>query len=117
MLEAAKISEGFRERLKGLGAEDRVRAVVLLDEPHVGKAGVRQSGAERAGAVKSAQESANTARGEIEDVIQRFGGSRLVGVTGTLGALVLETTRAGIEALTSLPGVKAILEDQGIRRG
>jgi len=58
--------------------------------------------------------SASAALGEIDEILKRFNGRRLSEQPSALGTLAVETTVAGISALTESDHVKAILDDQPI---
>ena len=58
--------------------------------------------------------AANAGLAEIDRVLQEFGGTRLAESADALGSIAVETTAAGVVALATISGVKAILEDQPI---
>jgi hypothetical protein len=110
----SKISPGLASRLQDLAPGEKVRVVVLLRTPGAGK-GRRTSSAERGAAVKAVKESARTALGEVDDILERFDGRRLSSSPDAFGAVAVKATAPGIRALARSAKVKAIMEDQGIR--
>jgi len=110
-----KISSEFALRLGRLGPHQKVRAIVLLRANGTGRSTAqRQSRAERQAAVKVMRESAEQALGDIDDILERFGGQRLAKSLDALGSIPVETTAAGINGLAVSEWIKAILEDQAI---
>lgn len=124
----SKISPGFAARLKQLGPEEQVRAIVMLwtNAPRrtpkkIGLPGYiptrqRLTPEERAAAVKAVRRSLAKALPDLDRVLERHHGKRLKERVDALGTIPVITTAAGIDALTSLDYVKAILEDQRVRR-
>lgn len=123
----SKISPGFAARLGRLGPREQVRAIVMLqpsaaDGPPgksygAGYAAVKKrlTGEERAAAVKGVRRTLAKSLPDLDRVLERHGGKRLRDEVDALGAVPVVTTAAGIDALTSLDYVKAILEDQPVR--
>ena len=113
---SGKISSAFSARLARLTPSERLRAVVLLRKPEPGgkSSGVRRSREERQTAISIMRSSASAALGEIDEILKRFNGRRLSEQPSALGTLAVETTVAGISALTESDHVKAILDDQPI---
>lgn len=110
-----KISSEFAARLDLLGPKETVRAVVLLCAENAEKPTARrQSRTERQAAVRAMRTSAGQALGDIDEVLERFGGHRLAESPDALGSIPVETTAAGINALAASEWVKAVLEDQTI---
>lgn len=126
-LPRSKISPGFAARLEQLGPKEQVRAIVMLqanDEREslrehyaVGfsPAKKRQTAEERAASVKSVRRALAKALPHLDRVLKRYRGKRLRDEVDALGSVPVVTTAAGINALTSLDYVKAILEDQQVR--
>ncbi|NLE44898.1 MAG: hypothetical protein GX620_09270 [Chloroflexi bacterium] len=113
---ARKISPTFSARLNEMGSRERVRAIVLLGTPDIaGEKAARQTRRQRREAVKAVQESAERALSELDEVLARYGGSRLSERPDALGAMPVETTPAGVRALARSRQVRAIMEDQEAR--
>jgi hypothetical protein len=112
----AKISPGFAARLERLGPKDKVRPIVMLRGGVAPRpAAKRHSPAERAAAVKGVRRSLTKALPDIDRILERHQGKRLKSEVDALGTVPIITTAAGIDALTTLEYVKAILEDQPVR--
>lgn len=113
----AKISPGFAARLEQLGPEDKVRAIVML---RTGEAKTalksRPTKKARRATVKSTKEAVTVVLPVIDDILKRHHGRRLTSDIDALGAVPVITTPTGINALTGLDDVKAIIEDQALRR-
>ena len=110
-----KISPEFITRLDHLGPREKVRAIVLLHTGAVGRSsGGRQSRAEREAKVEALRQFAKEALQDVDDILARYDGQRLARGPDALGSLPVETTAAGIKALTTSEWVKAVLEDQDI---
>lgn len=110
-----KISSEFAARLNILEPKQKVRAIVLLRAQNAGKlTAQRQSRAERQAAIEAMRKSAKQALGDVDDILERFGGQRLAQIPDALGSIPVETTVAGINALAASEWVKAIIEDQAI---
>lgn len=73
----------------------------------------RQSRAERKAAIAAIRKSAEQALVEIDNILSRYEGECLSDINA-IGSIFVETTPAGIMALTISEYVKAILEDQPI---
>jgi sorbitol-specific phosphotransferase system component IIA len=110
----SKISAGLASRLKDLEPGDKVRVVVLLRTRAAGK-GRRTTPAGRDAAVKAVKESARTALGEVDAILERFEGRRLSSSPNALGAITVKATAPAIRALARSAKVRAIMEDQAIR--
>lgn len=112
-----KISPGFAARLEQLGPEDKVRAIVML---RTGEAKTalksRPTKKARRATVKSTKEAVTVVLPVIDDILKRHHGRRLKSDIDALGAVPVITTPTGIDALTGLEYVKAIIEDQALRR-
>lgn len=112
-----KISREFAARLARLEPGEKVRAVVLLHtKGAAGAPGKRQSPEERAAAVEAVRKSAERALNDVDELLAQFDGKRLAKKPDALGSIPVETTAEGIRALTSSRRVKAVLEDQPLRR-
>jgi hypothetical protein len=103
------ISDGFEARLRRLKPESAVRAVVMLrrERPAAGVA--------RSTAVRRVRKSALATLGEVDAILERFGGTRLDVAPNALGYVVVETTPAGIRALADSEAVRGVVEDQPVR--
>ena len=111
----AKISPAFSARLARLQPQQKIRAMVLLHVDVPGKlSGQRQSRAERQAMIERIRESVEPALTEIDDILDHYTGKRLAASVNALGAVPIETTAAGINALAASDRVKAVLEDQAI---
>jgi hypothetical protein len=110
-----KLNPEFAARLTQLEPHQKVRVVVLLqsrgDENLGGK---RQSRLERQATIQSLRESATQSLANINEVVQYFDGKLLVDYPNALGAISIEITAAGIDALTKSNDVKAVMEDRSI---
>jgi hypothetical protein len=110
-----KISPQFAARLKQLGDDEKVRAVVLLITGSAGKSsGRRQSHDERQDAIEATRNAAKRALGDIDGILECFGGQRLAEQPDVLGSIPVEITAAGVNALAASEWVKLIVEDQSI---
>ena len=110
-----KISPEFAARLDHLGSREKVRAIVMLRTAAVGRSSRgRPSRAEREARIEAQRQSVEQALDEIDDILTRFDGQRLAHGPDALGSLPVETTVAGIKALTTSEWVTAVLEDQDI---
>ncbi len=69
---------------------------------------------DRKAAVETIRGSSKDSLVAIDDILQRFGGTRLAPAVDALGCGPVEATPSGIKALSTSPGIKAILEDQDI---
>jgi hypothetical protein len=113
---SGKISREFSARLAQLKPKDKIRAVVLLRPPETnGKpSGARPTREERRAAVDNVLSSASVGLREIDEILERFNGRRLSEQPSALSTVGVETTAAGISALTESDHVKAVLEDQAL---
>jgi hypothetical protein len=105
------LSPQFAARLERLAPQQRVRAIVLLRSGEGN--GRRQSKEKRQETIANVRAVANNALGEIDTILERHNGKRL-SAPNALGSIPVETTAAGIHALSHCPLVQAILEDQAI---
>ena len=110
-----KISAQFSARLGRLGPEDKVRAFLLLRVGGPGsRSGRRQTRAEREEAVKAFRKSSGQALDDLDKILKKHDGRMLSRRPNALGSLPVETTAAGIRALSRSRWVQAVLEDQPI---
>ena len=110
-----KISREFAARLEGRKSDEMVSAVVMLEtEPTARRTGRRALRAQRNMLTEAMQRSVEAAADDIAEVLEKFGGRRLEHRLDTLGSLAVETTPAGIQALSECPRVRTILEDQSL---
>lgn len=109
------MSAVFRKRLASLGPDGTVRAVIMLAGPGGSdKRTKRMSAGERKARIAARVRAAQCCLPDIDGVIETHGGRRLDEDVNAFGAIAVETTALGFEALASLENVKAILEDQPI---
>ncbi len=113
-----KISPALLAHLARLRPKQRLRAIVVLD---TGEAGPRPSErrptpAERQAAIIAIRNRASQALEDIDAILARFGGRRLSDGPSAVGTIAVESTSAGIAALSDSDYVKAILQDQPITR-
>ncbi len=109
-----KISPEFLARLNRLDSKQTVRIIVMLFASGKKTAKRRQSPDEREKPLKAILETTQQAVYDIETVLKEYGGQKLASKPNALGCLPIETTVPGVNALTSLQEVKAIMEDQPI---
>ncbi len=110
-----KISREFAARLEGRALDEMVRAIVMLETaPAARGTGRRALRTQRNKLTEAMQRSVEAAADDIAEVLEKFGGRRLEHQLDTLGSLAVETTPAGIKALSECPRVRAILEDQSL---
>ncbi len=110
-----KISREFTARLESRESDEMVRAIVMLEtEPAARGTGRRALRTQRNKLTEAMQRSVEAAADDIAEVLEKFGGRRLEHQLDALGSLAVETTPAGIKALSECPRVRAILEDQSL---
>jgi hypothetical protein len=110
-----KISQQFKTRLDTLGAERKVRAIVMLGEGAPGKPAARRSArTDRSAAVAQVREQAESHLPDVDRILRRYSGKRLASHVDALGCVPVEVTPAGIKALAASEHVRAIFEDQPI---
>jgi hypothetical protein len=110
-----KISREFAARLEARESDEVVRAIVILETaPAARGTGRRALRTRRKKLTESMQRSVEAAADEIAEILEKYGGHRLERQIGTLGGLAVETTPAGIKALSECPRVRVILEDQSV---
>ncbi len=112
--EEKKISTEFLDRLSRLNPKQNIRVIVMLYTSERGKKSRHQPRAERKKAMESILEASRKAIPEIDAILKRYGGEKLASTPDVLGCLPVETTVSGVNALTFLKEVKAVLEDQPI---
>ena len=113
--EACKISQEFSARLAQLEPSRQIRAIVMVNvKPQEKDSSRRMTREQRKAAIEAIRSSSQDSLVEIDEILSRFGGSRLAPRVNALGSITVETTPRGIEALATSAEVKAILEDQGI---
>ena len=76
--------------------------------------GRRQTPAARREAIAAVRKSAETVLPEIDRLLGQFDGKRLSEDVDALGAILVETTAEGVNALAALDQVKVIVEDQPV---
>ncbi len=114
-LSKSKISPEFATRLGQLAPEQKVRVIVLLNTGSARTgATARQGRVARQAAIGAMRAASAQALEHVDDILQHFNGELLADGPDALGSIPVETTSAGIDALTASPWVKAILEDQPI---
>jgi hypothetical protein len=108
-----KISREFQTRLDNLKPEQTIRAILLsqVDTDRQEKRLTRTERQEKATAIRAAAEKTLP---EIDTILDKHEGKRLADKPNALGAIPVETTRAGLAALADSLHVRAILEDQRI---
>lgn len=111
-----KISAAFSARLHRLDPDETVRAIVLLASAHhkAPMSSGRQAPDERERRVRIAREAAVRALDDVDRILQRYGGRRVVGQPNALGTIAVEASPAGITALARSRYVRAIMEDQPV---
>jgi|SRR5687767_12964291 hypothetical protein len=113
----AKISPGFAARLEQLGPDDEVHAIVMLRAGDAKPAlKSRPTKKARRATLKSTKEAVTVVLPVIDRILKRHHGRRLKSDVDALGAVPVITTPTGINALTGLEHVKAIIEDQPLIR-
>ena len=111
----SKLSPRLASELQHLGPGKKLRVVVFLRLPGLGRGGGRRTGpAERRAAVEAVKESAGEALSTVDTILKRFDGRRLADGPDALGAVPVEATGPAIRALARSARVKAIVEDQSI---
>jgi hypothetical protein len=113
-----KISSEFAARLSHLEPQQKIRVIVLLQIQGAEDLGEnRPSRTERQVKINAVRTRADQAFGHIGGIIQRFNGQPLVQHPDLLGAIPIEITVAGVNALAESGAVKAVIEDQAIYPG
>jgi len=113
----ARIDAGMLARLAKSKPGQKIRALVLLNIPNVQQnaSGKRTGAAERASASRSIRDSSAAAVESVDLILKRFEGRRLT-EPSALGTIAIESTPAGIKAISESQDVRAILEDQPVSR-
>src|SRR5262249_5363099 len=111
-----KISPAFSARLVRLKPKQKVHAVILLrtQESAERAPGRPTTPDKRQAATNEIGASTTRALRDIDAILSRFEGRRLSDKPTVLGTLAIESTPAGISALTDSDHIKAILENQPI---
>ena len=108
----SKMSDSFRERIARLDPAESVRAVVVLFAHAAPDVLVRQSLEERRAAVAVVRAAGVSALPQIDRVLVQFGGRRVSASASAVRTLLVDATPAALHALSALPEVEAILENQ-----
>ncbi len=109
-----KISSAFASRLATLASNQWVR-VILMPAPYLaGNSGERLSGEERQTILRETRGRAEASFSEVDTVLSATGGCRLTDAGNSLGYIVVETTVAGVAALSELSWVGSLMEDQAV---
>jgi len=112
-----KISQSVTARLAQLSPTQVLRAIVVLKaEAKSGPAGRRPNRQERQKVIDEVRNSTSKSLQEIDAILTRFNGHRISKIPTAIGTIAVETTPAGIAALSKSDLVKAILPDQPISR-
>ena len=110
-----KISPEFAARLASLGAQHKLRAIVMLHPQTTSQESTRRlTRAERQAVIKTMRQAIAPTLDEIDRLLVQHDGKRLAQTVSAVGTIPIETTPAGVYALAALTCVKAILEDQRI---
>jgi hypothetical protein len=111
-----KLSPEFSSRLAHLKPSQKLHAVVVLRTPALAgrSSGIRPTHQQRQATINDIRNSAAEALRAIDDVLRQFHGRRLSDQPTALGTISVESTAAGISALTDSEHVRAIMEDQPI---
>ena len=113
--QTCKISDEFARRLAKLAPDETVRAVVMPTPYFRNSAATRRlRGEERQAILREARQHTEASFQEIDEVLARTGGQRLSTTGNALGYILIETNAAGIDAVSSLDWVNAVMEDQAI---
>ena len=111
-----KVSAGFSARLARMSPSQKVRAVVVLGGAgHATSAG-RPGRAERQAIASSIKRTGAGAIKDLHAILKPFGGRILSDQPTALGTITIESTPAGIAALSKSDAVRVILEDQPVSR-
>ncbi len=108
------ITDEFAAKLDRLGAEQPVRAMVMLQTGEEGEPSRRQSWQERRRIIEEVRLASRSSLPDIDRILALHDGKRLSDDVDALGSIVVETTAEGIKALATSEHVKAILEDKSI---
>lgn len=115
----SKLSPIFNSRLNNLGREQKIRALVVLRTSHDTEGAAASPSppsrrADRQAVIAAVRRSAEQSLPVIDEILARFDGKRLTADVNALGAVPVETTATGINALAASEHVTAILEDQAL---
>jgi hypothetical protein len=112
---AEKISSQFETRLRELGPDEKVRAVVFLNlELPSRRTSARTKLAQRRKFIGRIRESSKEALGELDEILGGKRGRILQSEPDALGSIPIEATADGLRAVARSKNVRAILEDQAI---
>ena len=113
--DASKIGGQFPDRIQAGGDGCVFRAVVLLNVPATPPRTQRITPHQRAERVREVTARAAELLPDVDALLQQHQGQRLSTAPDLFGAVVVETTGAGIRALAASDAVRAIMEDQPVR--
>ncbi len=114
-LNKPKISPEFAARLNSYPPTQKVRAIVLLkSNNNIANNSHRQTPMARKAARQAMQDSVKQSFQIVDRLIQDYNGQKLAPHPDAFGAIPLEITPPGIQALALSDAVKAIIEDQKI---
>ncbi len=109
------ISHEFAAKLNRLSAKQKVRAMVLLQTSENGVSRTQQpSRQERKEAIEKVRQASRSSLPNIDQILARYGGTRLSEEVDALGSITVEASAEGIKALADSEHVKSIFEDQAI---
>ncbi len=113
-----KVSPALLASLAQLGPKQTLRAVIVLNTTpaSLGTNGRRPNRDERQALIDKTRSSASQALPKIDAILIQFNGRRLSKTPTVLGTISIESTPAGIVALSQSDSVKAILQDQPASR-
>lgn len=109
----ATISAEFAARLNRLSAQQKVRALVMLQTGSVTLSS-RPSRKERQQRVEGLRNAARASLAEVDQLLALYHGKRLSDDVDALGSITVEASADGIRALAASDQVKAIFEDQSL---
>lgn len=113
-----KISDEFARRLAELAPDETVRAVIMpapyLQKGNGERPTRRMNDGERQAMLREARQHTEASFHEIDAVLARCGGQRLSTTGNAFGYILIETNAAGIDAVSALDWVNAVMEDQPI---
>lgn len=111
-----KISPEFAARLNSYPPTAKVKVIVLLEsiKPQITNNSPRQNRLERKAAIKVMQDSVKQSWQIVDRLIKDFDGKKLATNPDAFGAIPIEITPPGIQALALSDAVKVIIENQKI---
>ena len=111
-----KISAEFRRRLMRLAPDQTVRAIVVLNlrEAQSRRQGL-QSRLQRSAAIRDAMNATKSSIRSLDRVL-RLLDARRISTSGVLGTVTIEGTARAIHALARSRDVKAVMEDQPLKK-